>query len=71
MKADWVPHDTRDEVIDTVRDNRWDCRRNVGGEGVILATSKPPSDIPEIFPMPQKTQNINSLNQEPEMSNSR
>lgn len=53
------------------RDSRLELRRNVDSEGVLFAPSDIPPDIPEIFPMPQKTQNSNSLNQETEMSNSR
>jgi len=49
------------------RDSRLELRRKVDSEGVLFA----PSDIPEIFPMPQKTQNINSLNPKPEKSKSR
>lgn len=51
------------------RDSRLDFRRNVG-MGVAITPSHS-SDIPETIPMPQKTQNMNQLNPEPQMSNSR
>ena len=53
------------------RDSRLDNRRKAVGEGILFIPSDPPSGIPEIFPMPQKTQNINSLNPKREMSKSR
>jgi len=53
------------------RDSRLDNRRKAVGEGIIFIPSDPPSGIPEIFPMPQKTQTINSLNSKLEMSKSR
>jgi Integrase core domain len=49
------------------RDNRLELRRKIISEGVLFA----PSDIPEIFPMPQKPQNINSLNPKRQKSKSR
>lgn len=53
------------------RDNRLELRRKVDSEGVIFTPSYTPNDISEIFPMPQKTQNINSLNPKQQKSKSR
>ena len=53
------------------RDSRQDNRRKAVGEGIVFIPSDPPSGIPEIFPMPQKTQYNNSLNPKLEMSKSR